>query len=209
MQFMQTSPWIYSCTVHPQPPIRIPIYSYYTHTHTHAYTNMHILGTTYGTDIGWRCIMCNTKTHVYTSRTYADGWHDESTCTWQRHRMAVHMCHANIHATQIHTQLARCMYMAKASDAAVYCLSDYLRTLPAIQVHQVPPPLLLLLPLLRFRPTVSIDMFTLKCPTTIALRCILLLPFVLSLAAFDLLFWAHENNDIPGVGARKGGRQVG
>ena len=66
---------------------------------------MHILGTTYGTDIGWRCIMCNTKTHIYTSHTYADGWHNESTCTWQRHRMAVrayvsrqNSCNTNTHA---------------------------------------------------------------------------------------------------------------
>ena len=62
-----------------------------------------------------------------------------------RHRMAVRMCHAKIHATQIHTQLARCMYMARASDGAVYCLSDYLRTLPATQVHQVLRPDLCLL----------------------------------------------------------------
>mmetsp|Transcript_37797 Transcript_37797/g.55517 ORF Transcript_37797/g.55517 Transcript_37797/m.55517 type:complete len:117 (-) Transcript_37797:489-839(-) len=33
-------------------------------------------------------------------------------------------------------QLARCMHMAKASDGAVSCLSDYLRTLPATQVHR-------------------------------------------------------------------------
>jgi hypothetical protein len=34
-------------------------------------------------------------------------------------------------------QLAKCMYVAKASDAALYCLSDYLRTLPSAQVSQV------------------------------------------------------------------------
>ena len=40
-------------------------------------------------------------------------------------------------------ELVRCLTFAKDSDSAVYCLSDYLRTLPSLQVSQVPLPSLL------------------------------------------------------------------